>query len=132
MNKLLLIPLIASIIFVSGCAQYGEQTSSAQPTQTSGNTVEITSAGFSPNTLTINAGETVIFVNKDLIPHWPASAIHPTHTVYPEPGGCIGSRFDACHGLSGGEIFSFTFNQKGTWRYHDHLDPSLTGTIVVQ
>jgi len=94
-------------------------------------TVEITSSGFSPKTFEINAGDTVTWTNMDSRSHWPASAVHPTHTVYPEPGGCIGSKFDACKGLSNRESYSFTFNEKGTWGYHDHLRASLTGTIIV-
>ncbi len=132
----LLIFSLVAIVFVSGCTQYGGQqtqpASPTQPTSTTVSSVEITSSGFSPNTLTIKTGETVTFVNKDSRPHWPASAVHPTHTVYPETGGCIGSKFDACKGLAQGETFSFKFNQKGTWNYHDHLNPSLTGTIIVQ
>ncbi len=132
----LLVVMLIAVVFVSGCTQYGGQqtqpTTPTQPISTTGNTVEITFSGFSPNTLTINAGDTVTFVNKDSRPHWPASAVHPTHTVYPETGGCIGSKFDACKGLAQGEIFSFTFNQKGSWKYHDHLNPGLTGTIIVQ
>lgn len=125
----LLVIILIAIVFVTGCTQYSEQT---QPTSITENTVEITYSGFSPNTLTINAGDTITFVNKDTNPHWPASAIHPTHTAYPESGGCIGSKFDACKALSQGETFIFKFNQKGSWKYHDHLNPSLTGTITVQ
>jgi len=94
-------------------------------------TVEITSSGFSPKTLEINSGDTVTWTNMDSRSHWPASAVHPTHTIYPEKGGCIGSKFDACKGLSNRESYSFTFNEKGTWGYHDHLRASLTGTIIV-
>ncbi|MEK9184849.1 MAG: hypothetical protein AAB866_01640 [Patescibacteria group bacterium] len=95
-------------------------------------TIEILSSGFSPSTLTINSGDVVTWTNRDSYSsHWPASAIHPAHSVYPETGGCIGSKFDACQGLSNGETYSFTFNEKGTWKYHDHLNPSETGTIIV-
>lgn len=94
--------------------------------------VEIGADGFSPATLTIKQGETVQFINKDAQPHWPASAVHPTHTAYPETGGCIGSKFDACAVLKQNETFNFTFNQIGTWKYHDHLNPSLKGTIIVE
>ena len=96
------------------------------------NLVEITAAGFNPNTLTINEGDTVVFINKEAKSHWPASAVHPTHNVYPESGGCIGSKFDSCRGLRQGETFTFRFDSKGSWRYHDHLNPGLTGTIEVQ
>ena len=94
-------------------------------------TVEIKSSGFSPKILEINSGDTVTWINRDSSSHWPASAVHPTHTVYPEPGGCIGSKFDACKGLSNRESYSFTFDEEGTWKYHDHLNPSSTGTIIV-
>jgi Raf kinase inhibitor-like YbhB/YbcL family protein len=94
--------------------------------------VGITSSGFNPSSLTIKTGDTVVFQNNDTELHWPASAVHPTHTVYPESGGCIGSKFDACAGLAQSETFTFTFNQKGTWNYHDHLNPGLTGTVVVE
>lgn len=142
LNRILLFAMgLIAIVIASGCAQSeGQQASSTttptstptQPTTISENSVEITSSGFSPNKLTINAGDIVVFINKDSTQHWPASAVHPTHAVYPESGGCIGSKFDSCKGLEQGEIFSFTFNQKGNWRYHDHLKPGLTGSITVE
>ncbi|MEW6722356.1 MAG: cupredoxin domain-containing protein [Candidatus Micrarchaeota archaeon] len=99
---------------------------------TQGNAVEITSSGFNPKILKINAGEAVTFTNKDTKTHWPASAVHPTHSEYPEGGGCIGSAFDACGPLKTGESYSFTFNERGEWHYHDHLNSGLTGTIIVE
>ena len=106
--------------------------------QPSTKTIEITALGFSPSPLTISAGDTVIFLNKDTANHWPASAMHPTHTVYPGSGieKCGTSEqssiFDACKGLKQGESFSFTFNQKGSWSYHDHLILGKFGKIIVQ
>jgi len=125
--------LLAAVLLVSGCAQSSNQQ--PQPTGVV-KTVEITAAGFSPGTLTINAGDAVMFVNKDTMPHRPASAQHPTHNAYPEPGGCTGSKFDACKGLAQDESWSFTFYQVGEWKYHDHLNcctnPAFFGTIIVQ
>lgn len=103
---------------------------------TSDPVVKITSSGFSPKTLTVKAGTTVTFVNEDSNKHWPASAMHPTHTLYPGSGidkcGTGEEIFDACRGLAKGESFSFNFNEKGSWKYHDHLSVSSTGTIVVE
>jgi plastocyanin len=110
------------VIFTAGCVQEAAE----------GNRVEITSSGFSPRVLKINTGETVTFINKDTTEHWPASGMHPTHTHYPEEGGCIGSTFDACEGLEPGESYSFTFHHKGEWDYHDHLNSGFTGTILVE
>ena len=106
---------------------------------TAGNVIEITSSGFTPSELTISRGETVTWVNKDTEEHWPASAIHPTHQAY--PGSSIekcgtseeSTIFDACHGLTPGESWSFTFNEVGTWNYHEHLDISFGfGKVIVQ
>lgn len=86
-------------------------------------TVNITSSGFSPNSVTINKGDTVKFVNTDTTTHWPASDPHPTHTDYPG--------FDANKALTNGASYSFTFAKVGTWGYHDHLKPTLHGTVIV-
>lgn len=100
--------------------------------------VEFSSSGYFPSTLTIKIGDTINFVNEDVRLTWPASDIHPTHTVY--PGSSISKCgtseenkiFDACKGLQQGESYSFTFNEAGTWSYHDHLSPGKKGTIIVE
>jgi len=94
-------------------------------------TIEISSAGFSPSSLTINVRDIVVFVAVDGSNRWPASAVHPTHIVYPEGGGCIGSAFDSCEGIANGDSWPFTFNEVGSWGYHDHLSPGKTGLITV-
>ena len=72
-------------------------------------TVAITEEGFSPSKVVISKGDTVVWVNNGEKLHWPASNYHPTHNLYPETGGCLGSKFDACKGLSKEETYSFTF-----------------------
>ncbi len=160
-NVILILALfLIAAVAISGCSGYGGsqttpppvsgQQPSAQPetppappnepepVAASEKTVEITAAGFSPNPLTIKAGDTVTFVNKDTAQHWPASAVHPAHTVYPgsDINKCgtaeAATIFDSCNGLATGETFEFTFTHVGSWKYHDHLNPSLWGTIVVE
>ncbi len=100
--------------------------------------VQISASGFSSSTVTINKGDTVKWTNSDGSNAWPATAMHPTHTVY--PGSDINkcgtseesSIFDACKGLAQGKSYQFTFNEKGEWKYHNHLNPSQTGTVVVE
>ncbi|OGY31802.1 MAG: hypothetical protein A3A57_02830 [Candidatus Woykebacteria bacterium RIFCSPLOWO2_01_FULL_41_12] len=97
------------------------------PTQPppSNNTVVVTinSAGnYSQLNITINKGDTIKWVNNDDRKHWPASNPHPQHTNYPG--------FDS-GGINPGGSWSFTFNNKGTWGWHDHQFPSTTGTITV-
>ena len=87
--------------------------------------------GYSPSALTVPRGATVAFRNSSTKNMWPASAMHPTHGVYPTTGGCIGSTFDACQGIPPGGSWSFRFDVPGTWRYHDHLTPTFFGAVTV-
>ncbi|MEK6824273.1 MAG: hypothetical protein AABY02_00300, partial [Nanoarchaeota archaeon] len=63
---------------------------------------------------------------------------HPSHKNYPgsDIAKCGTSEastiFDACKGLAQGESYSFTFNEVGSWNYHDHLNPNLRGTVIVE
>jgi plastocyanin len=100
--------------------------------------VSYTNDGFAPASVTVSAGQTVRFVNNADENTWPASAVHPTHSVY--PGSSIGKCdtaeqagiFDACRGLQPGEFWEFTFTEAGEWRYHDHEHAYHTGVIVVE
>lgn len=104
----------------------GEEATTPNPSVQPGEkvTVQIDETGFHPQTVTIASGTTVTFVNNGQAAHWPASDVHPTHTVLPG--------FDSKRGLETGETYEFTFTQKGTWSMHDHLFPTHTGSIVVQ
>jgi len=147
----LLALLVVSVVSVSGCIQQYQPGSGPQQTPQQPETpptppssggseffVQITAEGFAPKSLTIAAGDTVTWVNQGSGPNWPASAMHPTHTLY--PGSDINKSgtseqaqiFDACHGLPTGQSYSFTFNEAGSWNYHDHLNTAHFGTIIVQ
>ena len=88
---------------------------------------------FTPSELTIKKGTRVRFYNGSTIGIWPASGVHPTHTLYPEKQStdCLGSSFDSCGNLNPGDFFDFTFNYTGQWRYHDHSHAYYTGVITV-
>lgn len=87
-------------------------------------TITYNGTSYSPSSVTVKAGTTVTFVNAGSKPFWPASDPHPTHTRY--------GTFDAKRGVAAGESYSFTFDQTGTWGFHDHLNASAKGTIVVE
>ncbi len=86
--------------------------------------IKITSSGFSPSTITIKKGDYVQFTNTDTANHWPASDPHPVHTDL--------SGFDAKKGLKTGENYRYQFNKTGTFTFHDHLNPSWRGSVIVQ
>ena len=100
--------------------------------------VVYTDSGFSSNSLSIKRGEAVIFENKSSRNMWVASAMHPSHRAYPDTDiqKCgveeAKNMFDACKGFAPGTSWSFTFNEVGTWRYHNHLDARDFGNITVE
>ena len=85
--------------------------------------IDFDGKSFSPATVSIKLGDIVIFRNKSQQNFWPASSAHPTHSEYPE--------FDAKAAIAPGKSFDFKFTKLGTWKFHDHLSPSSTGSIVV-
>ena len=86
--------------------------------------IRITDDGFIPQEIYIIQGTKVDFINESEIRRWPASDLHPTHTIYPA--------FDSGKPISSGEKWSFVFEKIGTWSMHDHLSPYITGRIFVQ
>lgn len=101
-------------------------------------TITYTESGFSPAPLSVAQGTTVTFVNESGRDVWPASAIHPTHTVYDGTSlsehcpDLSGIAFDVCGGIAPGGSWSFTFTKAGEWTYHDHLNPRNFGKVIVQ
>lgn len=93
------------------------------PPSVATNLVTITQSGFSLKDITIKAGDTVSWMNSDTIDHTVNSAPHPTHTAYPPLN---------LDNLKPGETKSLMFPTSGTYKYHDHLNPSLTGSVTVQ
>lgn len=88
-------------------------------------TVLYSLGGFSPSIIRIKAGQTVIFKNTtEEDEMWVASNPHPTHIGY--------SGFDQHRGVVKDEEYAFTFLQKGTWGYHNHLNPSRGGQVIVE
>ncbi len=99
----------------------GAAAITAMPTEI---TVTYSATGFSPKTVTIKKGDTVVFENRTGKKASVASNDHPTHLLYPE--------FDQYKTDQRGKTeFRFTFEKAGAWNYHDHLAPTMTGTVIV-
>lgn len=97
----------------------------SQPSQTQSQAAEImaTEDGFSPPTLTIKAGEKVVWINRSGRTITVNSAVHPTHLVYPPLN--LGEVAD-------GSSVELVFDKTGTYKYHNHLNPAEFGTIIVE
>lgn len=82
------------------------------------NAVNINNFAFSPKELTVAVGTTVTWTNKDEEPHTVVNAASPP-------------AFKS-QALDGGDKFSFTFTQPGTYRYFCSVHPFMTATVVVK
>ncbi|OGH39191.1 MAG: hypothetical protein A3B44_02675 [Candidatus Levybacteria bacterium RIFCSPLOWO2_01_FULL_38_21] len=85
--------------------------------------VTLTSSGFDPKTVTIKTGTRVIWLNKSGRAATVNSAVHPTHQVYRPLN--LGEFPD-------GSSVQLVFDKPGTYKYHNHLNPAQTGTVVVE
>jgi plastocyanin len=83
----------------------------------SANNVIIQSFAFSPQTLTVNVGDTVTWTNLDSV----------AHTVISDVGNEISSP-----SLNQGQSYSHTFVTGGRYTYHCSIHPNMTGTIIVK
>jgi plastocyanin len=139
MNKNVLLTTLAVLIVVAlGGILLWQQTQTQDMPESKGTTntpaqmmptgeehfVVLTEDGYMPSEIIIKRGDTITFSteNKDR-PFWPASNVHPTHQIY--------SEFDPKQPVPSGQTWSFTFDDVGEWRYHDHLAPYFTGIITV-
>lgn len=98
----------------------------ASPEQAEGQpaiTVVFTADGFSPPTVTVDAGGSVEFRNASGSPMIVASNPHPQHT------DLRGLESDT---VADGESYTFTFERTGTFGIHNHLNPSQTAEVTVE
>lgn len=85
--------------------------------------VEITTAGFSPQTITVKRGQSAVWVNKETAAHQPMSN--------PFPGGDLLSGFNSSEPLAKGDSYTATFDKSGVYPYHDALNPSVFNGVVI-
>jgi plastocyanin len=78
-------------------------------------TVVIEAMRFDPQELTLNAGDTVLWVNHDPFPH----------TV-----SAVGRQFDS-HDIAAGASWKYVARRSGTYAYVCSLHPNMPGTLQV-
>lgn len=86
--------------------------------------VTYSNAGFTPASVKVSAGTVVTFVNESTGVMWVASDPHPIHSLLPG--------FDQRTSVGKGGTYEYTFAKVGTWSYHNHMNTSSKGTVVVQ
>lgn len=85
--------------------------------------VSVTQSGFIPQTINIKAGTKVTWTNKSGQQSNVSSTPHPIHTSWP---------FLNLGTFSSGQSISVVFDEVGTYTYHNHLNPSQKGTVIVK
>lgn len=86
-------------------------------------TITYSNDGFSPSTLTVKSGTRITIKNTSDHDMQFDSDPHPVHTADTELNVDM---------VGAGQTATFTVTKKGTFGYHNHLNPNQTGTIVVQ
>lgn len=115
-----LLLLALALVGLVGCTAGGGGSSSSndQPhaggASAGGNAVTIQNFSFDPSSLTVKAGDTVTWTNKD----------SATHTV-------TGTNWQSGP-LASGATYSHKFDAAGSYDYHCSIHPTMTGTVVVQ
>ena len=105
--------------FIIGCAREQDQQ---QPTEKETQTILIKDFTYSPSTLTVKAGTTVIWENEDSVTH---DVMNNAKDNFEK-----GEIFD--FDLEPGESNSFVFNEPGEYEYHCDIHPSMKGAVIVE
>lgn len=79
--------------------------------------VKIDNFTFTPNALTVPAGTTVQWVNRDDIPH---TVVSDDKTTFKSKA------------LDTDDNFSYTFSKPGTYSYFCSIHPKMTGKVTVE
>jgi plastocyanin len=110
-----LVPRFAGKVTVA-VALLGALCFGAYAQQAAAPEIKIDNFSFTPATITVAAGTTVTWINRDDIPHTVASD---------------GKEFKS-KALDTDEKFSYTFSKAGTYSYSCSLHPKMTGKVIVQ
>ena len=116
MRRVYLAGLAVVLVAAMVLARSSSISASAQPQAAAASEVKIDNFSFGPGTLTVAAGTTVTWTNRDDIPH----------TVVSTEGGFKSKAVDT------DEKFSYTFAKPGTFSYFCSIHPKMTGKVVVQ
>jgi plastocyanin len=109
--------LLVAVLGLATSVAPGAAAGAAKPVT---HTVNIDGTAFVPPKMTVAAGDTIVWVNKDPYPHTATSSA----TV--KNGG-----FDS-KSIAGDKSWKFTAKKKGDYPYICSIHPTMTGTITVK
>jgi plastocyanin len=103
--------LVVATLLIVSCYKSKSSYNSAPGTSK----ITITSSAYSPASLTVVSGSTVMWTNSD----------NTVHTVTTEDGTLNSGD------IAPGSSYSKTFMSAGTFNYHDAHNTAITGVVVV-
>jgi plastocyanin len=126
LRRLLAAVPAVGVLLLAGCSQPRPMATTAAPTTTAmsitppaapvrGDQVSIDGFAFAPVTLTVPAGTTVTWTNRDEEPHTVTASDGTFHSL----------------GMGTGATFAHTFSTAGTFEYVCSIHPMMHGTVVV-
>jgi plastocyanin len=110
--RLVVIVTLLGVLSTTGCSQ-SPQESRPQPKR---HTVLIEGMAFRPAAMTVSAGDSVVWINKDLVPHAAATE---------------GAGFDS-KVLGFNESFTHVFAASGDFEYVCPFHPTMRGHVQVR
>lgn len=133
MNNKVLLVIVVLIVAIGAFTLFGnnkkgpttstEKTTNPTVTEPNNPIVDIilTDSGFAPKEITVKAGTTVTWRNSSGKTATVNSNDHPTHRLYP---------FLNLGEFTGDFAIQAIVEKAGKYSYHNHLNPSETGTIT--
>jgi plastocyanin len=107
---------LATLLLCSSLVLPGTRAGAAEPKGPPVTTIELKTFMFSPSSVTIPVGATVVWKNLDAEPHTVAS---------------VDGKFRS-GALDENDTFTFAFLAPGTYRYVCSIHPQMVGTVIVQ
>ena len=115
--------LVAILSVLNSCSKTTDYNTPSPGPGTKGgpgaNEVWVQGSAFSPATITVTAGTTIKWTNKDGM----------SHTVTSDVGGA--EIFDS-GSMADGATFTWQFNNTGTFKYHCTFHAGMKATVVVK
>jgi plastocyanin len=111
-RHLLIIAAVAVMPLACSSPPAGEKAPAAPRTHH----VTIDATSFSPSTLTINVGDSIVWTNKDIV----------AHSATSQAGGFDSGRMES------GATWTYTAKTKGLFPYLCTFHPTMTGELRVQ
>jgi plastocyanin len=115
--------LLSTILHLHQNIAYVQTTTAAYVSIVQGSSSPTVSKPYDPSPLTVKAGTSVTWANKD-------SSIHTVTSGLPEKGD-VGTLFDSSL-ISPGNTFVHVFDKQGTFDYSCTLHPFMHGQIIVK